>query len=248
MKKAAHLTGKDLMGMCQVRPGDLGKYALIPGPVDRAQAILKNIENPVKNFSFFEYSLYTGNYAQARVSVGNGGRFSSDSAIIAEILCNAGVDYIIRAGSCGALTEEIGIGDIVIADEIIRGDGVTPYYVDSNFKTRANPEVVAVLKKAAEKSGVRVHTGPLWTTDALLRETREIVEKYQKMGAVAVDMVSSSMLTIAQLYNKKAASIMAVSDNVETGAMGFMDMNYYMAEQNVIKIVLEAVKMMEGKQ
>ena len=92
-----------------------------------------------------------------------------------------------------------------------------------------------------------MHRGLCWTTDALLRETREIVEAKRKEGAKVVDMVSSTLLTIAQTYNIKAGSILAVSDNVVTGEMGFMNPLYYMAESNVIKIGLETVKKLEGK-
>ena len=47
MKKDVHLTGKDLMGMVQLRPEDIGKYALVPGPKERVDALLKQLENQV---------------------------------------------------------------------------------------------------------------------------------------------------------------------------------------------------------
>ena len=125
MKKEIHLTGQDLLGMVQVKPGDFGKYAIIPGTAERRDAILQYLEKPVKSFSFFEYSMYTGFFEGIKVAVGNGGRFSPDSAIIAEILCAGKVEYIIRAGSCGALDEKIKVGDIVLGTGVVRGDGVT---------------------------------------------------------------------------------------------------------------------------
>jgi len=53
-------------------------------------------------------------------------------------MCNAGIKNIIRIGTCGALDENIKVGDIIIVDKVIRGDGVTPYYVDKNFQTVAD--------------------------------------------------------------------------------------------------------------
>ena len=44
-----------------------------------------------------------------------------------------------------------------------------------------------------------------------------------------------------------AGSISAVSDNVITGEMGFMNPKYYDAEASVIKVCLEAVKILDGK-
>ncbi|MFH0877257.1 MAG: hypothetical protein V1863_03430, partial [Candidatus Omnitrophota bacterium] len=101
MKKAVHLTGEDLLGMVQVRPGDFGKYAIIPGTAERRDCLIGYLEKPVKSFSFFEYTMYTGFYEGVKIAVGNGGRFSPDSAIITEILCAGKVEHIIRAGSCG---------------------------------------------------------------------------------------------------------------------------------------------------
>lgn len=248
MAKETHLTGEDLLGMVQVRPGDFGKYAIIPGTTERRDAIVSCLERPVKSFGFYEYAMYTGTYKGVKVAVGNGGRFSPDSAIIAEILCAGKVEYIIRAGSCGALDEKIRIGDVVLATGVIRGDGVTPYYVDRDFKTVSDKKVLESLKKAAADAGVTPHEGLMWTTDALMRETREWVEKVTKEGAVAVDMVSSSMLTIAQLKGVRAASIAAVSDNLITGQLGFINPDYYEAEAKVVQICLEAVKALADAQ
>jgi uridine phosphorylase len=247
MQKEIHLTGKDLAEMVQLRPGDVGKYAIVPGPRDRMEAVMKKLENPLKNFSFMEYSMYTGQYAGIKVTTINGGRFSADTSITTEVMCNVGIKNIIRVGTCGALDENIKIGDLVVVDGVIRGDGVTPYYVDKDFKTSPDKKITDILVDTAKELGANVHRGCVWTTDALLRETREIVEANRKEGAIAVDMVSSTFLTLAQIYNVKAASILAVSDNVITGEMGFMNPMYYMAEANLITVALATVKKLEGK-
>ncbi|MDD4939922.1 MAG: hypothetical protein PHE18_04160 [Candidatus Omnitrophica bacterium] len=245
MQKEVHLTGKDLTQMVQLRPQDVGKYAIVPGPKDRLDVLIKKLENPVRNFSFMEYTMYTGTYEGIKITAINGGRFSTDTSITSEVICNSGINNIIRIGTCGSLSEEIKVGDLVIVDKVIRGDGVTPYYVDKDFETVSDKKISDTLYETAKSMGINIHRGVTWTTDALLRETREIVEAKRKEGAVAVDMVSSTLLTIAQVYNVKAASILAVSDNVITGEMGFMNPLYYMAESNLIKIALETVKKLE---
>ncbi len=247
MQKDVHLTGKDLTNMVQLRPQDVGKYAIVPGPRDRLDVLLKKIENPVRNFSFMEYTMYTGTYQGVKVTGINGGRFSTDTSITAEVMCNAGIQNIIRIGSCGALDEKIKVGDLILVDKVIRGDGVTPYYVDKSFETTADKKISDTIFEVAKSMSVNIHRGITWTTDALLRETREIVEEKRKEGAIAVDMVSSALLTIAQTYKVKAAAILAVSDNVITGEMGFMNPLYYMAETNLINIALETVKRLEGR-
>jgi len=127
MQKDVHLTGKDLTAMVQLRPQDVGSYAIVPGPKDRLEVLMKKIENPVRNFSFMEYTMYTGTYQGIKVTGINGGRFSTDTSITTEVMCNAGIQNIIRIGTCGALDENMKVGDLVVADSVIRGDGVTPY-------------------------------------------------------------------------------------------------------------------------
>ncbi|MFH1199069.1 MAG: hypothetical protein V1650_02770, partial [Candidatus Omnitrophota bacterium] len=228
MIKDVHLTGKDLTQVVQLRPEDVGKYAIVPGPKDRLDVLMKKIENPVRNFSFMEYTMYTGMYQGIKVTGINGGRFSTDTSITSEVMCNAGIQNIIRIGTCGALDENIKVGDLIVVDKVIRGDGVTPYYVDKDFETKADKKITDTMYEVAKGMGLTIHRGTTWTTDALLREAREIVEAKRKEGAIAVDMVSSTLLTIAQVYNIKAGSILAVSDNVITGEMGFMNPLYYM--------------------
>ena len=62
MQKEIHLTGRDLTEMVQLRPQDVAKYALVPGPKDRLEVLIKKLESPVRNFSFMEYTMYTGTY------------------------------------------------------------------------------------------------------------------------------------------------------------------------------------------
>lgn len=247
MKKPIHLTGSDLASIVQLRPQDIGKYVIMPGTPDRLTALVKNIKNPIKNFSFMEHTMYTGEYDGVRVTAMNGGMFSANTAITTEIVCSIQAENIIRLGSCGALREDIKVGDLILATASMRGDGVTPYYVESSFVTKPDPQLTEALEKAAKKLGSTLHMGKVWSTDALLRETKELVEEKAAAGAIAVDMVSSALLTIAQLNKVKAASLLAVSDNVMTGETGFTNPAYYISESTMIKVALEAIKILEGK-
>ena len=252
MRKEVHMTGQDLMNMVQLRPKDVGKYALVPGPKERADAIVKKMKNPVKNFSFMEYTMHTGQYDGIPLSTINGGRFAADTAITTEILCNAQVKAMIRVGSCGALRGDIKIGDLIVATTALKGEGVTQYYVDKSFVPAADAELTQSLVEIAQKAvksplalGRKVHTGCCWTTDVILKETREHVGKAVDQGAIAVDMVTAAFLTICQSYKIPAAVIMAVSDNVITGEMGFLNPGYYMAEGSIVDIALSLIKELE---
>jgi uridine phosphorylase len=247
MKKEVHLSAKDMLEMVQLKPGTIGNYTIMPGPAERLQAIVEKLENPVENFTYLDYHMYTGLYRETKVSALNAGLYSPDSAIMGELVCAAGTRHVIRTGSCGALREDIAIGDLVIVTGTVRGEGTTPYYVPENFSTVSDVKVVSALIEAAETLGIKYHVGTVWTTDALLQETKERVEKMRRLKVKAVDMVSASLLTVAQLYEVRAGAILAVSDNLITGELGFVDPKYYETETAMIDIALKAVKIMDGR-
>jgi uridine phosphorylase len=229
MKKDVHLSAQELLEMVQMKPGAIGDYTIIPGPRERLEAVIAKLENPAKDFSYMEHTMYTGSHQETKVTAVNGGLYSP------------------HTGSCGALSEDISIGDLIIVSGAVRGEGTTPYYVPSNFSTVSDVRVTSALMNAAEMLGVKCHVGVVWTTDALLKETKELVEEMRRLQVKAVDMVSSSLLTVAQLYGVKAGTILAVSDNLITGELGFMDPKYYETEEAMIDIALKAVTIMEDR-
>lgn len=240
MQREVHMCAKELLETLQFRPGDFGEVAIISGQPQRAKMCMEKLENPVKNFSFLGYTFWTGTYKGKKVTVGNGGFYAPDSAFATELVCEGGVETLIRVGSCGAMSKDIQIGDFVIADKILRGDGATQYYVKDDFVPQVDKQITAKLEGIFKNAGT-VHKGGVWTTDAIFRETKDIVNGYIEKGAVAVDMVTSPFVTVANLYKKKVAVIMVASDNLITGEMGFTDYRYFQAEMKMITSALESI-------
>ena len=242
MLKEAHFTPQRMLSMLGLKPDSLGAYALIPGPKERSEVILRLLENPQKNFTFLDYGMYTGALDGKRVTVGNGGRYAPDTAITTEILCGAGAQALIRVGSCGSLQENVSIGDLVIVTGALRGEGTSRYYVAENFSTIAHPEIVDALKKAADSLNVRYHLGWIFTTDALFQETPELIQQLSEQNLSGIDMVTSTFLTIAQVRGKKAGAVLAVSDECLHGKFGFRDPQFLEAEKKTIDVARKALQ------
>jgi uridine phosphorylase len=241
MIKEPHFTPQKMLSLLGLKADSLGPYALIPGPKERSQKLLGSLNNPTKDFTFLDYEMHTGNIDGKRVTVGNGGRFAPDTAMTTEILCAAGVEWLIRIGSCGSLQDHVKIGDLVIVTGAIRGEGTTSYYVPRNFSTVAHPEIVNALKQAAETLKMRYHLGWIFTTDALFQETPELIQELNQQQVSSIDMVTSTFLTIAQLRNKKAGAILAVSDECLQGKFGFRDPLFLAAEEKMVEVAEHAL-------
>ncbi len=244
MRKEAHFTPEKMLSLLGIKPGSLAPFALIPGPKERSQMILEALKDTAKNFSFLDYEMYTGTHNGTKVTVGNGGRYAPDTAITTEILCAGGVESLIRIGSCGALQEEIKIGDLIIVTGALRGEGTTSYYVPKNFSTVSHPEINHALTEAAKSLKVRYHLGWVYTTDALFQETPELIDELRQQRISAIDMVTSTFLTIAQVRHKKAGAILAVSDECLNGKMGFRDPLFLAAEEKMVEVALNAIHLL----
>ncbi|MBU2102055.1 MAG: hypothetical protein KKF80_01525, partial [Candidatus Omnitrophica bacterium] len=183
---------------------------------------------------------WTGTYKGKKVTVGNGGFYAPDSAFVTEILCVGGIQQLIRLGSCGGLKQEMTTGDFVVVDNVIRGDGATKYYVKDDFVSQVDKGLTAKLGNIFKQQG-NLYQGACWTTDAMFRETKEIVNPYIEKGAIAVDMVTSPFVTVANIYQRKVAVVLVVSDNLITGEMGFADFRLFDAEEKMTKAVFEII-------
>lgn len=242
MRSEPHFTAEKTLSGLGVKPGAFGKVALLPGPRDRAVKLRCALERPRRTLAFQGYEMHTGALGAQRVTVGNGGRYSADTAITTELLCAGGVETLVRVGSCGSLQDGVKLGDIVIVTGAVRGDGASPRYVDEDFATLPHPQVVEALTRAAESLDVPVHRGQVFTTDALFRETPELLAELERQRIAAIDMVTAAFLTVAQVRKARAGAILAVSDECLTGKLGFRDPSFRAAEERIMEIALRAVE------
>jgi len=58
-------------------------------------------------------------------------------------------------------------------------------------------------------------------------------------------MVTSAFLTVAQVRNKQAGAILAVSDECLKGKMGFRDPIFLEAEEKMVEVTLKAIHLMD---
>ena len=91
MHRSVHFIPRQFLDSQHVKDEDFGEIALISGQAYRARRCLEYLEKPLKIFTFLGHTFWTGGYKGRKVTVGNGGLYSPDTAIITEILCEAGV-------------------------------------------------------------------------------------------------------------------------------------------------------------
>jgi uridine phosphorylase len=137
------------------------------------------------------------------------------AAMLLETLIAWGAQKIIFIGWCGSISQKIKIGDIIVATSAIIDEGTSRHYKEDDHQISFPSErMVTELKDALDRIRVNYHHGPLWTTDAIYRETRDKIEDYQRLDVVGVEMEISALFSVAKFRKVDMGAIVVVSDEL----------------------------------
>jgi len=191
----------------------------------------------------FTSRLYPRNSLPDRVCLTGPGIGSPYAVMILETLICWGARRIIFLGWCGAVSEQVKTGDIILPTAAVVDEGTSRNYVEPvNGQSKPAPSMVSLVEKVLADNRVAFHSGKIWTTDAVYRETREKVESYQKQGVLAVEMEISALFSVAQFRQVELGAMLVVSDELSSlkWRPGFRDKRFVEGHQTACKMVKEA--------
>jgi uridine phosphorylase len=144
------------------------------------------------------------------------------AAMIMESLVAKGVEQIIVLGWCGGLSEDIQAGDLIVPDLGLVDEGTSQNYavLDPELpSSRPHDGLSCKLTRYLDTLDLDrpVIRGPVWTTDAIYRETPKKVAWFRDQGAVAVEMECSALFSIAGFRNIQVTALLVVSDSLAAG-------------------------------
>jgi purine-nucleoside phosphorylase len=202
-------------------PGEIAPRVLMPGDPLRAKWIAETYLDDAKCYSTVRGMFgYTGRWAGVGVSVqGSGMGMPSASIYAHELLNEYDVTTLIRVGSCGALTTDLQLRDVVAASgsstdsnmNRIRFDGLIDYAPVADFG------LLRTAVEAAERRGVQMHVGPILAADAFYTDRPDLYDRLADYGVLAVEMESAALYTIAARFKARALTLLTVSDHIKTG-------------------------------
>ena len=167
------------------------------------------------------------------------------AVILLESLIFWNVTEVVFWGWCGAISSDVKIGDVIIPDMAFVDDGTSPNYLDP-LASKAHPSVSlqAALKTAFSDKHIPFHEGPVWTTDAIFRETTQKVMAYQKKKAIAVEMEAAALFAAGRFRGINVGCVLVVSDELSsfTWQPGFKNPAFKTGRQKICDILLELLK------
>lgn len=195
--------------------GAIAPVVLMPGDPLRAKMIAETfLESPVCYNQVRGMLGYTGTYHGKPVSVqGSGMGMPSIGIYSYELFHFYGVETIIRVGSAGALQDFLEIGDLVVA----AGCSSFTKYLDQfgtpgAFAPLADFDLAAKAVETARRKGFRCIAGNVLSSDTFYDDDSQALEKWRKMGVLAVEMEAAALYANAARAGKKALAILTISD------------------------------------
>ena len=218
------------------QPGDIAERVLLPGDPMRAKWIAETfLKDPVCYTQVRGMLGFTGTWQGVPVSVqGSGMGMPSASIYTHELINEYGAKSVLRIGSCGALAEDLHLGDVIAAIgsatdsnmNRVRFDGLVDYAPVADFG------LLRTAADVAERRNITLRVGPILAADAFYTDRPDLYDTLADYGVRAVEMESAAIYTIAARYNAKALTILTVSDHIKRGEkmdsaereQGFSDM------------------------
>lgn len=204
------------------QPGDIAERVLMPGDPLRAKWIAETYLDDAKCYSQVRGMFgFTGKWQGVDVSIqGSGMGMPSASIYAHELINDYGVKTLIRVGSCGALTEDLQLRDVIAASgsatdsnmNRMRFDGLIDYAPVADFG------LLRTAVEVAERRGIPMRVGPIFAADAFYTDRPDLYDTLADYGVLAVEMESAALYTIAMRYRARALTVLTVSDNIKTGA------------------------------
>jgi uridine phosphorylase len=211
---------EDHQKMLRLRPEDLPEVVLLVGVFDvhaAAERFSRYLENPVSSRSETSVSgipYYLGYHNGVRVGLSAcfGGPMA---ALFAHTWLGAGVGTVIQLGWYGALQPGTSLGDVVVPRHAERQDGVSDWYLQKGILADASPELAnAIVERLIERS-IPYNEHAIFSTPALLAESREVIADWSRHGWHGVDMETAATFAVAKhLGARRAAALIRIDDLV----------------------------------
>ena len=114
----------------------------------------------------------------------------------------------------GALEKGVHVGQLFVVEGAIRDEGFSYHYVEPSRILYAQKDVREIICSHLSREGIPYTEGLCWTTDAIYRETRALVQRRNQEGAKIVEMEQAGCIAVAQFRGVRYGAILYGGDDV----------------------------------
>lgn len=203
----------------EAQKGEIAKVVLMPGDPLRAKFIAETFLTDVKEVNNVRGMLaFTGEYKGKEITVmGSGMGIPSMGIYSYELFKFYDVDFIMRIGSAAGLKKEIDVFDILIADETY---SESQYYKSMTGEDKdtlfADKDTLELVRNVADKNDIKINFGKVHSSDNFYKNADRVTPYFDWLAEndfAGVEMESFALHTNAIVNNKKALTILTISDH-----------------------------------
>lgn len=201
------------------KPGEIAPTVLMPGDPLRAQHVAQTYLSDVTQFNQVRGMLgFTGTYRGRKISIMGSGMGGPSMGLYSyELFAHYGVERIIRIGTCGGLTEDVEVGDILFAQSASTDSNYASQYdLPGTFAPCADYGLLEKAVASAREHGIRHWVGNIFSSDVFsLYNARgeEGWKKWARMGCAGTDMECYALYCNAAYLHKRTLTILTCSDS-----------------------------------
>ena len=206
--------------------------------VDKNLPVIGHLHSEILDIPIYEY-----NISKEKICITMPFSTAPGAAGTIEELHAMGCNKFIICGGAGSVKKDSKVGEIIVPVAAVRDEGTSYHYIEPSREVECHKATADFIISGLERLGIPYTIGKTWTTDAMYRETPEMIELRRKEGCITVEMETAAFFAVSKYYDIPLAQLLYAGDDVSGEKW---DNRNWDKQKNVrANMIFTAIKLME---
>lgn len=206
--------------------------------VDKNLPVIGHLHSEILDIPIYEY-----NISKEKICITMPFSTAPGAAGTIEELHAMGCNKFIICGGAGSIKKDSRVGEIIVPVAAVRDEGTSYHYLEPSREVECHKATADFIISGLERLGIPYTVGKTWTTDAMYRETPEMIELRRKEGCITVEMETAAFFAVSKYYDIPLAQLLYAGDDVSGEKW---DNRNWDKQKNVrANMIFTAIKLME---
>ena len=201
--------------------GDIAPLVIMPGDPRRAERIAKTRMENVRLVSDVRgIGAWTGTLDGVEMTaMASGMGIPSISIYATELFSQFGVRRIVRVGTCGGISDDVKVRDVIVAASAHTNSAVSTIDLPGvTLSLAASFDMLRAAVDAARAGDRAVHVGSVYSSDFFYSSRSDIIPALDQLGTLGVEMEAAGLYACAMKHRAEALTVLTVSDHLKDGS------------------------------
>lgn len=206
--------------------------------MDKNLPVIGHLHSEILDIPIYEY-----NISKEKICITMPFSTAPGAAGTIEELHAMGCNKFIICGGAGSVKKDSKVGEIIVPVVAVRDEGTSYHYIEPSREVECHKATADFIISGLERLGIPYTVGKTWTTDAMYRETPEMIELRRKEGCITVEMETAAFFAVSKYYDIPLAQLLYAGDDVSGEKW---DNRNWDKQKNVrANMIFTAIKLME---